>query len=168
MDERDLYVPEGAGKAEEHQLPQSHVDDLDEFDPLAAKYHHELETVPEQKHTHFDDEPVAQQHNLDFDEGQFISKPVEPKPDSDKKDEPEPPKPTEPEPPKEPQTPIDNSGEEVIERTHHAPLTQDEEPQQEEHHDYNEIGKSFNFLKFVFWIKIFISKFKKIIIPLFF
>ncbi|KAI6189571.1 hypothetical protein M3Y97_00022900 [Aphelenchoides bicaudatus] len=125
MDERDLFVPEGAGDAERHSQPRSH--DLDEFDPLASVQHHDLETVPEQKQADFgfDDQPTRQ--HVDFDEGQFISKP--------KHDEVK---------PKEPETPIDNANEEVIERSHHVPLTTDNEPsnfQEKIEQDYNEIAE---------------------------
>lgn len=132
MDERDLYVPEGAGNAEQHSVARV-AHDLDEFDPLASQHRHNLGTVPEQKQANFgheDDGFGHTQHNLDFDEGQISSKPAEPKHDDEAKK----PEPVEPPKPKEPETPVDNAGEEVIERRHHSPLTVRDSD------DYNEIG----------------------------
>lgn len=128
MDERDLYVPVGAGNAEQHQQPREPTD-LDEFDPLASvQHHHDLDAVPEQKPGDFDFDP--QPTHVDFDEGRISSKPKH-------EDEPK---------PKEPETPVDNANEEIIERRHHAPLT-DETSQEAKSNlfdqpDYNEIGKN--------------------------
>lgn len=96
MDERDLYVPENAGKAELHPI-YNEPSDLDEFDPLVQ--HHNLETVPEQK-------PVDFSHH-DVVEGQLPSKPKQD--DSEKTDVPE--------------HPVDRAGEEIIKVQRHSPLT---------------------------------------------
>jgi hypothetical protein len=98
MDERDLYVPEDAGKAELHPLYNEPAD-LDEFDPLVQ--HHTLEIVPEQKPVDF------AHHDLDLDEGQHPSKPKQD--DSEKTDIVD--------------TPVDNAGEDIIQVQRHSPLT---------------------------------------------
>jgi hypothetical protein len=123
MDERDLYVPDGAGDAEVHA--QTRVpDDLEEFDPLAsAHHHHDLAAVPEQKPVDFGFDDHATQQHVGSDEGQIQAKP---KHEDAGHDDPK---------PKEPETPVDNANEEVFERRHHAPLTDQQ--------DYNEIGKNF-------------------------
>lgn len=127
MDEKDLYVPEGAGNAEQHPQSRPKDTDLDEFDPLASYPHHELSTVAEK-------EPIE----LEFEEGQVASKPKDG--DGDKKNE-------EDLKPKEPETPVDKADEEVIERRHHIPLTTEDDPinvneiHVEPQRDYNEIGE---------------------------
>lgn len=117
--------------AEQHPQPRE-PSDLDEFDPLASTHHHNLPVVPEQKQADFgfDDQPIHQ--HVGFDEGLIASKP---KHDDDTGH-------------KEPETPVDNANEEIITRSHHAPLTENEpshenKPGYFDQHDYNEIGMVF-------------------------
>ena len=154
MDERDLFVPEGAGDASAHPAPNESVPsapvDLDEFDPLASAERHDLEeSIPEHEVLQLegaaqsrakpphdaaaataaaaaDKDAKAKKGDDDAKERSRTNRSASPaKPASAAgANSDDKTKPHVSPPPPSPPTPEDRSGEETFTRVHHAPLTE--------------------------------------------